>query len=180
MRPKFESLDWDLVLVYAGYIQPERDMQKWLKWIYYLSPSAWAFDGLMMNEFARIKVSRIPSLAISTMTEFDSVPLCGIIDRASERCRRWTRRSLSVCVQGALAIILCSHPRPPQVRTRPESSLYRVWCSFGRSHDPWYRLFGCGFRHGAIPPVAKELPNSGIPLCVLPDHAGSGHGIRLC
>ncbi|CAH7677570.1 ABC-2 type transporter-domain-containing protein [Phakopsora pachyrhizi] len=42
------------MVVYSGYIIPEPSMQRWLIWIYYANPVAYAFAALMGNEFGRI------------------------------------------------------------------------------------------------------------------------------
>ncbi|THV06484.1 hypothetical protein K435DRAFT_825902 [Dendrothele bispora CBS 962.96] len=39
---------------YAGYIIPVDSMKRWLFWIYYLNPVAYAWQGCMENEFSRI------------------------------------------------------------------------------------------------------------------------------
>ncbi len=39
------------LIVYTGFVLPIRDMQGWLRWINYVNPVAYAFEGLMANEF---------------------------------------------------------------------------------------------------------------------------------
>ncbi|EPQ60137.1 hypothetical protein GLOTRDRAFT_67504 [Gloeophyllum trabeum ATCC 11539] len=42
---------------YVGYMIPVFDMKRWLFWIYYCNPMAYAFAGLMENEFMRIQLT---------------------------------------------------------------------------------------------------------------------------
>ncbi|KIK62247.1 hypothetical protein GYMLUDRAFT_42191 [Collybiopsis luxurians FD-317 M1] len=42
---------------YTGYIVPVNSMKRWLFWIYYLNPIAYAWQGLMENEFRRINLT---------------------------------------------------------------------------------------------------------------------------
>ncbi|KAI9507719.1 ABC-2 type transporter-domain-containing protein [Russula earlei] len=37
----------------TGYLIPVHDMKKWLSWIFYVNPMAYAFSGLMQNEYNR-------------------------------------------------------------------------------------------------------------------------------
>ncbi|KAH9966146.1 ABC-2 type transporter-domain-containing protein [Russula dissimulans] len=39
---------------YTGYLIPVQQMKKWLFWIFYLNPMAYAFSGLMENEYSRL------------------------------------------------------------------------------------------------------------------------------
>jgi len=41
---------------YAGYILPVISMKRWLFWIYYINPIAYAWEACMENEFMRISV----------------------------------------------------------------------------------------------------------------------------
>ena len=40
------------LIIYAGFILPVGDMGPWFRWINYLNPIAYAFESLMLNEFA--------------------------------------------------------------------------------------------------------------------------------
>ncbi|KAJ3718556.1 ABC-2 type transporter-domain-containing protein [Lentinula raphanica] len=42
---------------YTGYILPVNSMKRWLFWIYYLNPIAYAWQGIMENEFRRIDLT---------------------------------------------------------------------------------------------------------------------------
>ncbi|KAJ3718555.1 ABC-2 type transporter-domain-containing protein [Lentinula raphanica] len=42
---------------YTGYIIPVNSMKRWLFWIYYLNPMAYAWQGIMENEFRRINLT---------------------------------------------------------------------------------------------------------------------------
>jgi ATP-binding cassette subfamily G (WHITE) protein 2 (PDR) len=37
---------------YAGFVIPVKNMTFWFRWIHYINPLAYAFEGLMINEFA--------------------------------------------------------------------------------------------------------------------------------
>ncbi|KIJ54162.1 hypothetical protein M422DRAFT_25123 [Sphaerobolus stellatus SS14] len=41
-------------ITYAGYFQPPSRMQRWLFWIYYISPMSYGYGALLENEFMRI------------------------------------------------------------------------------------------------------------------------------
>ncbi|KAH9997170.1 ABC-2 type transporter-domain-containing protein, partial [Xylariaceae sp. FL0662B] len=40
------------LVIYTGFILPTQDMQGWLRWINYLDPIAYAYEGLVANEFS--------------------------------------------------------------------------------------------------------------------------------
>ncbi|KAJ7103152.1 ABC-2 type transporter-domain-containing protein [Mycena belliarum] len=42
---------------YTGYIIPVMRMKRWLFWIYYINPVAYAWQGCMQNEFMRIRLT---------------------------------------------------------------------------------------------------------------------------
>ncbi|KAG8930788.1 hypothetical protein FRC02_003660 [Tulasnella sp. 418] len=42
------------MITYCGYLIPLNSMQDWLFWIYYINPLAYAFNGIMENEFGRV------------------------------------------------------------------------------------------------------------------------------
>ncbi|KAE9401914.1 pleiotropic drug resistance ABC transporter [Gymnopus androsaceus JB14] len=42
---------------YTGYLEPVNSMKRWLFWIYYLNPIAYAWQGIMENEFRRINLT---------------------------------------------------------------------------------------------------------------------------
>ncbi|KAL4778651.1 ABC-2 type transporter-domain-containing protein [Aspergillus varians] len=42
--------------VYGGYLIPFEKMHPWFRWIFYLNPSAYAFEGLMASEFAGLQL----------------------------------------------------------------------------------------------------------------------------
>ncbi|KAE9382722.1 hypothetical protein BT96DRAFT_740381, partial [Gymnopus androsaceus JB14] len=42
---------------YTGYFLPVSSMKRWLFWIYYLNPIAYAWQGIMENEFMRISLT---------------------------------------------------------------------------------------------------------------------------
>ncbi|KAG0141461.1 hypothetical protein CROQUDRAFT_68265 [Cronartium quercuum f. sp. fusiforme G11] len=46
-----------LMVIYSGYMIPEPAMRRWLVWLYYINPVAYAFAALMGNEFGRINLT---------------------------------------------------------------------------------------------------------------------------
>ncbi|KAI0307355.1 ABC-2 type transporter-domain-containing protein [Multifurca ochricompacta] len=45
------------LVFYTGYLIPVEQMKKWLFWIFYLNPMAYAFSGLMENEYSRLNLT---------------------------------------------------------------------------------------------------------------------------
>ncbi|SPO04603.1 probable ABC1 transport protein [Cephalotrichum gorgonifer] len=41
-----------ILVIYTGFILPTRDMMGWLRWLNYLDPVAYAYEGLVANEFS--------------------------------------------------------------------------------------------------------------------------------
>ncbi|RKP10124.1 ABC-2 type transporter-domain-containing protein [Thamnocephalis sphaerospora] len=48
------------LLLYTGYIIPLKSMRNWLLWIRYINPLAWAFEALVLNEFADLVLTCAP------------------------------------------------------------------------------------------------------------------------
>ncbi|KAG9009142.1 hypothetical protein FRB94_012414 [Tulasnella sp. JGI-2019a] len=44
------------LISYSGYLIPRKSMQVFLYWIYYINPMAYAFNGLMENEFKHVNL----------------------------------------------------------------------------------------------------------------------------
>ena len=45
------------IIQYCGYLLPEFLMKRWLFWIYYVDPLAYAWGGIMQSEFSRISLT---------------------------------------------------------------------------------------------------------------------------
>ncbi|KAI0323043.1 ABC-2 type transporter-domain-containing protein [Amylostereum chailletii] len=45
------------IVFYVGYMVPVQEMKRWLFWIFYIDPMAYAYSALMENEFGRINIS---------------------------------------------------------------------------------------------------------------------------
>ncbi|CAI7636806.1 unnamed protein product [Penicillium glandicola] len=41
-----------ILVIYTGFTIPVRDMHPWFRWLNYVNPIAYAFEGLMINEFS--------------------------------------------------------------------------------------------------------------------------------
>lgn len=39
-----------MLVIYTGFVIPVPDMHRWLRWIGYIDPVAYAFESLMINE----------------------------------------------------------------------------------------------------------------------------------
>jgi ATP-binding cassette, subfamily G (WHITE), member 2, PDR len=46
------SIFMQALMIYTGFTIPIRDMHPWFRWINYINPIAYAFEGLMVNEFS--------------------------------------------------------------------------------------------------------------------------------
>ncbi|KAH8703108.1 putative ABC multidrug transporter [Talaromyces proteolyticus] len=53
---KMSGLLSTVFFVYGGYLIPFNKMHVWFRWIFYLNPSAYAFEALMANEFSGLKL----------------------------------------------------------------------------------------------------------------------------
>ncbi|KAL4932505.1 putative ABC multidrug transporter [Aspergillus undulatus] len=45
-----------IAFVYGGYLIPFEKMHPWFRWIFYLNPSSYAFEGLMASEFTGLQL----------------------------------------------------------------------------------------------------------------------------
>jgi ABC-type multidrug transport system permease subunit/ABC-type nitrate/sulfonate/bicarbonate transport system ATPase subunit len=50
------------LIVYAGYLIPQRSMKPWLGWIRWINPMQYAFEGVMSNEFHNLRIDCSDSL----------------------------------------------------------------------------------------------------------------------
>ncbi|KAJ1956832.1 ATP-binding cassette transporter snq2, partial [Linderina pennispora] len=44
------------MILYVGYMIPQKSMHGWFIWIYFMSPLSWAFKALMANEFRHLEL----------------------------------------------------------------------------------------------------------------------------
>ncbi|KAJ6160946.1 ABC multidrug transporter atrF [Penicillium chermesinum] len=52
------------LIVYTGYLIPPWKMHPWLKWLIWINPVQYAFEGLMANEFYNLEIKCVPPYVV--------------------------------------------------------------------------------------------------------------------
>ena len=78
---QFSGVAIQALIVYTGYLIPPQKMHPWFKWLIWLNPVQYGFEGLMANEFYNLKIECVPPYLVpqgpSATAEYQSCLILG-------------------------------------------------------------------------------------------------------